>query len=122
MNWTPESERGLIVRGPGWWVSAAMLLALLVPVTPLWPGGALTVNQLTSLFVPVGFVWSALSLVAAEAFRRHAPDDPMTAVRAQPFSGAAIMGVGVALSAFAVRLRSAPLDVASLTKWSLWRS
>lgn len=120
MNWTPESERGLIVRGPGWWISAAMLVALLVPATPLWPGGALTVNQLTSLLVPAGFVWSTLSLVAAEAFRRHCPDDPMTIVRAQPFSGAAITGVGVALSAFAFRLRSAPLEVVPSTKWCFW--
>lgn len=120
MNWTPESEHGLAVRGPGWWITAVILTILLVRVSPVWPGAPLTVDQLTSLLVPVGFVWSALSLVAAEVFRRRAPSDPVTVVRAQPFSGAAITGVGVALSAFALRLRSAPLDVAPSTKWSLW--
>lgn len=120
MNWTPESERGLAVRGPGWWIATAVLLALLIPVSPAWPGAPLTIDQLTRTLVPIGFVWAALSLPAAEWVRRSAPDDPMTVVRAQPFSGAAIIGVGLALGALAIRIRTAAIDVDPSTKWSLW--
>jgi hypothetical protein len=122
MSLTPESERGLVVRGPGWWITAAILAALLARVSPVWPGDPLSVEQITSAMIPIGLAWATLSLLAAEGMRRSAPDDPMTVVKAQPFSGAAIIGVGLALSALAMRIRSGAVDIDPATKWRLWMS
>jgi hypothetical protein len=115
MAWFPESERRLLVYGPGWWATAVAAVVLVLTMNGVWRREPWTVGDLTAWITSTGLWAGLLAVIAAEWYRRRSPDDPLVVVQAQVFSGVAIASVGLSLGAVAARLGMEPpaMDVVS---------